>query len=324
MEAPAPAVELNCANSDTQNEQQPVARVTLDLPIADLTPVTPEVGSSSHATGPQKVSFVNLKDHSLIGQEHRLDWATASHSSNADESPPLSPTPLSPSQGVTTSFHSLHSQQATPSSLTILRGERLPSNWSVLESARPDAEVAHSGSGVGSQELYIRRSLQFFVLHFIFLYALQIIAQLTVLILDMLDLVHVISLSRAAKASLILADLIVTIMLVVEIASQIFVVGGIVRYVCSKSRRYSHIFDVLVALLSLVLIAYDVVLFNDGEGTLEEEEHGVLLTVDMVRYALRTVRLFVFLRRLYGLLTAPLDHLSVLSDDVEHRNVDLI
>ena len=42
------------------------------------------------------------------------------------------------------------------------------------------------------------------------------------------------------------------------------------------------------------------------------------------RNALRAVRVYVFVSRLFDLLRAPLDHLAVLVDDIKTTDVDLI
>mgnify|MGYP004222329143 CR=1 FL=1 len=49
-----------------------------------------------------------------------------------------------------------------------------------------------------------------------------------------------------------------------------------------------------------------------------------MLTFESVRNALRAVRVYVFVHRLFDLLRAPLDHLAVLVDDINHNGVDLV
>lgn len=189
--------------------------------------------------------------------------------------------------------------------------------------------MTNSAGSFSGQEEYIQRSLQFLVLHFILVYLLQVIGQFVVVTLDLANFVHAIELPPSGDVSLIVADFVVTLLLIVEICAQAFVAGGISSYMCSRVHRSMRIFDVLTAVLSLTIITFDVLEFNRDVLVVDSPEdtgHDVLLAVDLVRSVLRTVRLYVFLRRLYMLLKEPLDHLSVLADDmvVKDENLELV
>jgi hypothetical protein len=208
------------------------------------------------------------------------------------------------------------------------------------------SHVGTSAASAPTSEFFINRSLQFFVLHFVLLYALQIAGQATVLVMDLLDLLDLVHLDEVAEQYLLSADVMVTALLVLEIFAQVAVAGGCSRYLCRGGRRCGRVFDVTIATASIALIAFELArpatehalvaaeltnssaaLFTNGvqHTDQEEEEKGVILTFESVRNVLRTVRVYVFLHRLYDLLRSPLDHLAVLVDDIDDEaHVDLV
>ena len=62
---------------------------------------------------------------------------------------------------------------------------------------------------------------------------------------------------------------------------------------------------------------------DQDQNGVGEQEMGVG-AASATRNALRAVRVYVFVSRLFDLLRAPLDHLAVLVDDIKTTDVDLI
>ena len=276
------------------------------------------------------------------------------HSAEAAEGPPL---------GTTTRVHhpAVDSKAATPWVQRLKPGHTEHSTCSVGE-----AGYAASAMSTPDGEAFINRALQFFVVHFVLLYAVQIAGQVTVLVVDMLDLVDWLRLDEVAHAYLLCADVMVTALLVIELAAQAAVARGCGKYLCRGGRAWGRAFDLATATISIALIVLEIEgLYGDrdlagedrnlsggdrelaadlvGDRNLSgsvvlpvpglhvdqdqsgvgEQEMGVG-AASATRNALRAVRVYVFVSRLFDLLRAPLDHLAVLVDDIKTTDVDLI
>jgi len=183
-------------------------------------------------------------------------------------------------------------------SIDTFRRAVTPKLFSTLVSKAEASAYTISGDN-GSRSKGVSHILRFFVWHFIVMYALQSVAQLVVISMTAMKVLHIIPMDEIGELTLIHVDAFLVVLFACEVGVHISMSG-----MRSYLQKTHHIIDFTVLILSAIFCSYS--LFCGGHtwgstaGTVCEA----------ARHCLRIVRTVVFVTRLAELLHRPLDHFS--------------
>jgi len=162
-------------------------------------------------------------------------------------------------------------------------------------------------------EVAMNQTLKLFIMHFFVLYLAQVGMQLFVTLVDYAADKKYLNLSKTSRDFLTAADFFIVFLFQVEVGVQLLV-QGLEKWL----RSWWHKFDVVVLIISLLVVIIDcaqVSMIPCGrnmdtfDGSWDEE-------FELLRDLLRLVRIVLFMQQMKDLLEHPLEHFSVLAEDL--------
>lgn len=159
----------------------------------------------------------------------------------------------------------------------------------------------------------MNQTLIMFIMHFLALYLVQVLMQVFVMIVDYANEKNYISLGLHSLDFLAATDFFIVFLFIVEVGVQMINPG-----VDQWLKNWWHRFDLLVLIVSVLFVTVDIAQVSVFPCHVAEDAitSAPNETFELFRDLLRLMRIAVFSQQLKQLLENPLEHFSVLAEDL--------
>lgn len=172
--------------------------------------------------------------------------------------------------------------------------------------------MAAIASTQGDVEGAMNQALKLFILHFVVLYACQVVMQVLVLAIDYGESRHFYNLGIHAEDFLAATDVFLVSLFTVEIGVKLVSVGKEAYF-----HDWWHRADVAALCISWVFVFFGIARVCGYTEWLISDRYDQ--EVELVRDIIRLLRLGLFVQQLSHLLNSPLDHLAMMAEDLDEE-----